>query len=160
MSKLLADNILTSLKSKIQGMIDAAVNNAIVNRIYPVGSIFMSSDLSTPQQVANLLGGTWVRYSPGTTLIGYLESDSNFNEVNKIGGSKTHTLTINEMPAHTHTMTRMWTQNYNGTAAIDLSSTLVHLQYDNVGTTSSTGGSQAFSILPPYQVVYIYKRTH
>ena len=41
-------------------------------------------------------------YFTRKTLVGLNESESEFSTVNKIGGEKTHTLTINEMPSHNH----------------------------------------------------------
>jgi len=38
----------------------------------------------------------------GKTIIGYDGTDASFNPLGRTGGAKTHTLTINEMPGHTH----------------------------------------------------------
>lgn len=38
----------------------------------------------------------------GRFIVGYNASDTDYNLVGKIGGNKTHTLTIAEMPAHNH----------------------------------------------------------
>lgn len=39
----------------------------------------------------------------GRTLVGKDSADTDFNELGKTGGEKTHTLTVNEMPKHNHT---------------------------------------------------------
>ena len=67
--------------------------------IYPVGSIYISSNSTNP---GTLFGGTWEAYAQGRTLIGNGTSDQAFN-AGATGGSSTHTLTTNEMPSHTHT---------------------------------------------------------
>ena len=50
-----------------------------------------------------LLGfGTWTAFGTGRTIVGVDSSDTDFDAVRETGGSKTHTLTIAELPAHTH----------------------------------------------------------
>lgn len=52
---------------------------------------------------ATLLGfGTWAAIAAGRMLVGFDNGDSDFNAAEKTGGAKTHTLTANEMPSHTH----------------------------------------------------------
>ena len=59
----------------------------------------MSTEDDTIEKVQNKFGGTWVRYSEDTTLVGYKE---NTNKVNDTGGSKTVTLTTDNLPSHSH----------------------------------------------------------
>ena len=73
----------------------------IVNIIYPIGSIYMSTEDDTVEKVQVKFGGTWVRYAEDTTLVGY-KNDT--NEVNETGGSKTATLDITNIPEHIHTI--------------------------------------------------------
>lgn len=46
----------------------------------------------------------------GRVVAGYNEDDSSFNTIGQLLGEKTHTLTVNEMPKHTHNVT-VW-NNY------------------------------------------------
>lgn len=69
---------------------------------YPVGSIYMSTSPTNP---ASLFGGTWVAWGSGRAPVGINTSDGNFNTVEKTGGSATETLTVAQMPSHTHTFT-------------------------------------------------------
>ena len=71
-------------------------NGAIVhkNEIYPVGSIYMSVNSTSP---ASLFGGTWEQLKDR-----FLIGAGNSYEVNATGGEATHTLTIDEMPKHSH----------------------------------------------------------
>lgn len=89
------------------------VNNSIsqiIGMIYPVGSIYMSANDTNP---STLFGGTWVAWGSGKVPVGIDTSDTDFNTAEKTGGAKTHsytpsgtvgghTLTVSEMPAHTH----------------------------------------------------------
>lgn len=68
--------------------------------VYPVGSIYISINSNNP---SSFFGGTWVAFGSGKTLVGLDGSQTEFNVVEKIGGSKTHTLSVPEMPQHTHT---------------------------------------------------------
>ena len=76
----------------------------LANYLYPVGSIYMSTEDDTVEKVQTKFGGTWVKYSSGTTLVGddgtnYITNDSSKGS----GGSKTVTLTDKNLPNHTHT---------------------------------------------------------
>lgn len=84
----------------------------IVDLIYPVGSIYMSVNSTSP---ATLFGGTWVRWGNGRIPVGVDTSNSSFNTVEKTGGSSTssytpkgtvgsHTLTVSEIPSHKHSV--------------------------------------------------------
>ncbi len=101
----------------------------IVNIIYPVGSIYMSTEDDTVEKVQDKFGGTWVRYAEDTTLVGY-KNDT--NEVNETGGSKNVTLDITNIPEHIHTIPEL-----SGTTSS------VGNHYHNLGGTS--GGAHAFS---------------
>lgn len=68
---------------------------------YPIGAIYLSIDSTNPTK---LFGGTWEQIAQGRTLVGVDTSQTEFNTVKKTGGEKTHTLTINEMPSHSHTI--------------------------------------------------------
>ena len=66
----------------------------IVDMIYPVGSIYMSVNNVSP---STLFGGTWVQIQDKFLLA----SGQNYTNGNT-GGSDTHRLNANELPAHTH----------------------------------------------------------
>lgn len=69
---------------------------------WPVGSIFMHTTAVNPSTL--LGGGTWVRWGNGRVPVGVDTSQTEFNAVEKTGGAKTHTLSSNEMPPHTHSI--------------------------------------------------------
>ena len=74
--------------------------NSKVLQMYPIGSIYMSTSGSNP---SSFLGGTWVAWGSGRVPVGVNTADANFNTVEKTGGESSHTLTVAEMPSHSHT---------------------------------------------------------
>ena len=133
---------------------------AVFSMIYPVGSIYINAGVSTSP--ATLIGfGTWVRYGEGKVLVSQNGSDTEFDTLNETGGSKTHTLTVDELPAHTHTHTvqtgRSYSSSIGGPPIVQGSNNV--LIYEQAVTTSSTGSGQAHNNLQPYIVVYMWRRT-
>lgn len=137
---------------------------------YPVGSVYISTSSTNP---GSTYGGTWVEYGKGKTLVGVDSSDSDFNTVEKIGGEKTHTLTIDEMPEHAHgqliTGYSEWDSrvisgyvlNWNSTVVSNLGAAQTTLENTGTANTNitSTGGDGAHNNLQPYITVYMWKRT-
>lgn len=143
--------------------------------VYPVGSIYMSVSSTSP---ATLFGGTWSRIAQGRTLIGQGTSDQSF-EAGDTGGSSTHELTEDEMPSHTHTYSPVMNYFKNGSYSYYLSQSSVQnsgtkavLSLESSSsygrgeitctedqTTDPSGAGSAHNNLPPYLVVYIWKRT-
>ena len=133
---------------------------------YPVGAIYLSV---TDVDPAALFGGTWERISQGRFLIGaganaanttdywgsYAAGAENFPS-GEMGGEVTHTLTVDEMPSHTHpeglelSNTKAWGLTGTGEGA--------NAVVDQGTTTSATGGGKAHNNMPPYLVVYMWKR--
>lgn len=74
----------------------------LIDYIYPIGSIYMSVNSTSPQI---LFGGTWETFAEGRTLVSVAENEYNFREAELYGGEATHTLTTSEMPEHTHSFT-------------------------------------------------------
>ena len=136
----------------------AFVNNSIdaipsvdLSSVYPVGSVYINASVST--NPATLLGfGTWTAFAAGRVLVGLDGSDTDFDTVEETGGAKTHTLTVDEIPAHTHSVPNSGSQNNS----FDSGTTVGN---DVTGTSGSTGGGQAHNNLQPYIVVYMWKRT-
>lgn len=126
------------------------------NVVYPVGSIFTTTTAyaNSAAVVAAIGGTTWTAFGAGKVLVGVDGSDSDFNTVEETGGAKTHTLTISEMPAHTHGY-----QKHTGNSALSIHD-IAHTvnSYANTQTTS-TGGGAAHNNLQPYITVYMWKRT-
>lgn len=132
----------------------------IFDKIYPVGSIYINATNST--NPGTLLGfGTWIAFGAGRVPVGIDSSDTDFDVAEETGGAKTHTLTTNELPAHTHTHTVQTGRSFGsstGSAPVVQGSDNTVLDSAAV-TTSSTGGGSAHNNLQPYIVVYMWKRT-
>ena len=137
----------------------AFVRAEIANRAYPVGSIFttVTAYADSAAVVAVIGGTTWVAFGAGKVLVGLDSGDADFDTVEETGGAKTdaHTLTIAEMPAHTHTYGKSTT-----TEAMSIHD-ISGLRGAATTNTSSTGGGGAHThdIVQPYIVVYMWKRT-
>ena len=69
---------------------------------FPVGAIYMSTTSANPSTFWT--GTTWQAFATGKTIIGIDTSDTDFNSVNKTGGSKEVVLTVPNLPIHTHTV--------------------------------------------------------
>ena len=133
----------------------AFVKNVLETYIYPVGSIYFNMAVST--NPGTLLGfGTWAAYAEGRVLVGY-QSSGTFDALDESLGAETaaHTLTIDEMPAHTHSYTHpTTTDNFSIDDTTRITGT-------GAATTGSTGGGSAHShsTLQPSKTLYIWKRT-
>ena len=159
--------------------------NSMLDKMYPVGSIYISTSITTASDVATKFGGTWEAYGTGKTLVGVDTNDTNFNMVSKTGGSSTTTLTTSNIPSHNHTYsgtTDMGTiSGYNNSGWPSATATNAEWQYDwhhydtsfpytswfflahthtYSGTTTSCVNCQgtSFTNLQPYITVYMYKR--
>ena len=133
----------------------------IVDKIYPIGSIYLSVSEVDP---AILFGGVWESFSTGRTLVGVDTSQTEFNTVQKTGGEKTHTLNSNEIPSHSHTIfanTDYRESGETGYWGLDLCQGYAYgSEKDaNNGTgTRASGGGEAHNNLQPYITVYMWKR--
>lgn len=140
-SNISASNLATKLKIEMGKL------------MYPIGSIYMSISSTNP---TNLFGGTWVAWGAGKVPVGIDSSQTEFSTVEKTGGEKTHILTVNEMPSHTHTTEKeLWAlQVSNGTQEFGSGKSL-----STRVTLQNTGGGQAHNNLQPYITCYMWKRT-
>ena len=129
---------------KIQGL----------DSFYPIGAIYEST---SPNNPSTFMGGSWERFGNGRVLVGIDEGDGDFNTPNKTGGAKTHTLTVDQIPPHSHA--QHVTAN-DGTPAIrrDYSSDGNSFPYPQGIDTGNTGGGQAHNNLQPYVTVYRWRR--
>jgi len=133
--------------------VGAALTAATINAlVYPVGSIYFNAQVAT--NPATLLGfGTWAAYGGGRVMVG-VHSSGTFDGLNETGGAETHTLSVNELPSHTH---QFADNTGNTNVSID---DIGHTIKDRVtSTTGATGGGAAHNNIQPYITVYMWKRT-
>lgn len=89
--------LINEMNRDMNGLV--AAGSRLLNVIYPVGSIYMSTVNTDPSL---LFGGTWEVWGSGRVPVGVNTSETEFNTVEKTGGAKTHTLTAAQIPSHTH----------------------------------------------------------
>ena len=151
------DNTTIATTAFVQQEITANVTTAIiVDAVYPVGSIYISTVSTNP---ATLLGtGTWSAFAAGRTLVGINSGDTDFDTVEETGGAKTHTLTVDEIPSHTHN-SQYDNRTPDGIDSGGAGSEIGGRGTDNFFATTATGGGNAHNNLQPYIVTYMWKRT-
>ena len=121
-----------------------------------IGDIIISTISDNPSTY--YAGTQWTLFGQGRTLVGIDTSQSEFNTLLKTGGEKTHKLTIDEMPSHSHGIYGALTgetkavTNFGNDWAVGTS-------HSWTIETSSTGGDQSHNNLQPYICVYMWKRT-
>lgn len=94
----------------------------------------------------------------GRIPVGYDITQTEFNLMGKQGGAKNKTLSVAEMPQHSHPYKDIYFSEINGTVNVPSNRGSGDSDSDNKGfeidrTTSSSGNSQQFSIMNPYRVV-------
>ena len=122
---------------------------SIFDLIYPVGAIYMSVNTTDP---STLFGGSWIRIKDR-----FLLSAGDTYSAGSTGGSATHTLTVDEIPSHTH---NIYNDNSGGYDLQVYSAVAgVKKGYPSNIVTMATGGGQPHNNMPPYLTVYVWKRT-
>ena len=167
--------VTSAIQTQLDTLTTAVNTKTTLAAVYPVGSIYINATNSN--NPSSLLGfGTWVAFGAGRVPIGIDSSDTDFDTAEETGGSKTHTLTESEMPAHRHFLFR----NVGVGNIGDTTSSLSAAHYYNDGSQSyrirkssssdaflepditlsgQTGSGSAHNNVQPYIVVYMWKRT-
>lgn len=133
--------------------LDAIIKDALR---YKVGDLYLTTTNLDPSVILGY--GTWSRFAQGRALVGVSEnlSSPDWTRINGNNfGSYTHTLTIDEMPRHNHTLSDAAGTSGGGVSA-DLNS-------NQGGQTTSAigyaGSNQPHNIVQPSSVVSIWQRT-
>ena len=118
---------------------------------YAVGDVHITEESVNPKDKFGY--GEWLLISQGRCLVGIDDAepgDQDFQTPGQTGGAKTHRLTIDEMPSHSH--------QYRNPMATGLSG---HQYTDHSGwdQTSAVGGDQPHNNMQPYYCVFIWRRT-
>ena len=113
---------------------------------YPVGAIYIAYNHDDP---ATLFGGTWERI-----VNRFLWAADANGGIGVVGGEKTVTLTVDQIPSH----------NHGGTYTNAGTSTKTHAWLASGGSAMTyesvnAGGGEAHNNMPPYIQVSIWRRT-
>ena len=123
------------------------VSQSIIDCVMPVGFVLTLYSHADPNDMYP--GTTWVRITNA-----FLWAVDGSGTIGTTGGSKTHTLTVNELPVHSHGS--VYSQNATGTKSQAWYSTSGDkLAYGVV----ETGGGAAHNNMPPYIQVSMWRRT-
>lgn len=146
---------------------------SIIDTIYPVGSLYMSVNNLDP---TTLFGGKWERWGKGKVPVGVDENDTDFSASEKTVGEKTHKLTVNEMPSHTHSMANGGAHKHDirykaigrqdggywtPVSSADVSATTTAFTTssgEHKHTIATTGGELAHNNIQPSITCYMWKR--
>ena len=148
-------NILSDTTETIEQM-QTDISN-IWEVIYPVGAVYTSTVETSPE---TLFGGTWEEIND----VFLLSAGSTYTAGNT-GGASAVALTTSNLPAHTHSITNYpnvcgdEVEGYGiGTDLIGYKDRIM-VNGDGTKTTTTTGSGTAHNNMPPYLVVYVWKRT-
>lgn len=164
-SVLLASYQVAAVAAGNADTLDNKHLSEIIGLIYPVGSIYISTVSTNPGTLFGV--GTWAAFGAGRTLVGIDAGQTEFDTVEEVGGAKTHTLTVPQLPGHNHSVTVQYrlatTPNpqYNGDGITGSSGATALNSYVAIPAITSgvTGSDQAHNNLQPYIVTYMWKRT-
>ena len=147
-----------TLKARLdamQDMIDSSyTKESIVDLIFPIGFVVTLETNINPNEI---WGGKWIRTAKGKFIVGLNESETEFKTLGGTGGEKTHVLTVDEIPSHSHG--QIVTAGTGGSATrTDYNDDSKGQKYPQGVNTNATGGGKAHNNLPPYEVAYKWKR--
>lgn len=149
------NHALNNLSEKSYNSLTDKPNIPAATEAFPIGSVFISVVSTNP---STLLGyGTWSAFGAGRVLVGLDSGDVNFDTVEETGGAKTVQSSAQAFagtPANT-------SQADAGTTKIGTTSSTATLKAHTHSITpagTNTPGA-ATSVVQPYIVVYMWKRT-
>jgi hypothetical protein len=140
---------------------------AVLQTLYPVGSIYTNATSST--NPATLIGfGTWTAFGAGKVMVGLDSGDATFSTVGNTGGSKdaivvshTHSATSTDAGhVHTYSSPNLGGGTVNAASPTGGGTQNTGTGYASITTTIASAGSSGTNAnLMPYVVVYCWKRT-
>jgi hypothetical protein len=151
-----------------------SIINTLVDNIYPIGSVFLTTTNTNPS--ANFTNTSWELVSIGRFAAG-IGTSLDVNSVSgtilngySLDGEYVHTLTVPQLATHTHTNPTLnqyyLTWPYTGTQP-SIDATVEQQQSGSVEDYSAAGlsitilpvgGNQSFNITPPSFGIYFWKR--
>ena len=126
---------------------------SILDFIFPVGFVLTLYSHADPNTMYP--GTTWERIENR-----FLWATTSGGTIGQTGGSSTHTLTVDEMPSHSHSINSnvSWDAT-NGTYANFRTGSNTNNYGKNNLNTVAVGGGKAHNNMPPYIQVSIWRRT-
>ena len=165
---MLSEKFNPAVKAEINAEINAvkdetkaeinAVKAEIKRTTTHVGQIILSTTLNTADKVKNIYGGNWEAFGAGKVLIGAGSNGGRSFTAGSTGGEYEHTLTINEMPSHTHTVTDWYFKRNEGDQLGNTHGDELLGNTHTTNTTSASGSGRAHNNMQPYVVVYMWRR--
>ena len=136
----------------------AEIRRRFLDAVYPVGSIYMSTNEANPADV--LVGGTWKRIKDR-----FLLAAGDTYTAGITGGEETHTLTTSEIPDLGTFVALNWYNQVQYTTGIFKNGGMkTQDRTAPVGAEmgesyiKASGGGQSHNNMPPYLTVYVWKR--
>ena len=135
--------------------------NAVYPRpYYRIGDFLESTNPNNPGDDGYI--GTWELYGKGRVTVCIDPNDTDFNTIGKMVGEKEHTLTVDEMPTHTHNL-NAFTSGSGSSGRFTIDPTWSSTSSDTestkwIGNTTSIGSGQSHNNIPPSIVVYRWRR--
>jgi microcystin-dependent protein len=168
--------VVTLGADQINALQAASATANLVNTLYPVGSIYLSAVATNP---GTTLGhGTWSQIAQGRFLAGVGTGTDSLSatremEAGNTGGTYNHTLTVAQLPAHSHELfVRNDTGSSNNIEGFSHSAGNIAIAGEADGTkgyvsansastklAKDTGSGQAHENTPPAFGVYVWQRT-
>ena len=143
-------------------MLKSATDTTLLDLIYPVNSIFLSTENENPGN--KLIGSTWELVSQGLFLAGVgtgtdRNEDEQTIEEENLGneGEYRHTLTVDELPSHQHDVHGR-KNRFGRTNGANKDSAGFDTERELRADTTFVGGDQRHNNVPPYYGVYVWKR--
>jgi microcystin-dependent protein len=146
----LSANSITSSGSISGGAL--SITGFSTNALVPTGAIMIwsGSVASIPAGWALCDGSSGRPDLRGRFIVGYNNFDADYSTIGNQGGEKRHTLTISEMPSHSH--------NFEGVVPDGRGGDGGKAAEITTKTTTATGGGLAHENRPPYYTLaYIIK---
>ena len=126
--------------------------NFLNENLFPIGTMIFNDNPDFDPNVE--YGGTW-ELIKGKMIIGFDDTDDDFNTLGKTGGSKTHTQTVEELAAHNHGLPAY---TYRGGGNQMQSGSGTWYSSNPKDYTDNTGNSQPMDIMNPHYVANIWHR--
>ena len=117
--------------------------------VFPIGSTYVTQTNTNPNTILGF--GTWEIFEKFD--LGLDENDTNMNQIGKTGGEKTHTLTIEEIPAHTHKVSYAGSDIATNNSPYSENKAISYKQNNFYEDTNSVGNGQPHNNMPPFEIV-------